>query len=187
MEPAHDPPRLPPIGETTASPGTIDASLVAALYVDHGTELRRFVLGVVRDPDVAGDVLQATFTKAIELGHTARSESLKGWLFRVAYHEALTQRRRQTTRDQANRRLAPLRRHAGERPDESLIRGEAVEAVRRALATLPGEQRRVVWARMYEDKTFAEIAAEDGLPLGTVLTRMRLALEKLRRHLLEGD
>jgi RNA polymerase sigma factor (sigma-70 family) len=187
MEPAHDPPRLPPVDETGAVSAPLDAARVAALYLEHGTELRRFVLGVVRDPETAGDVLQATFAKAVELGHTARSESLKGWLFRVAYHEALTIRRRQATRDQVHRRLAPLRQHSDERPEESLIRGETVEAVRRALAALPAEQRRVVWARMYEDKTFAEIAAEDRLPLGTVLTRMRLALEKLRRHLREGD
>jgi RNA polymerase sigma factor (sigma-70 family) len=187
METAHDPPRLPPGGEAMVGRGAIDASLVAALYVDHGMELRRFVLGVVRDPDTAGDVLQATFAKAVELGHTARSETLKGWLFRVAYHEAMTLRRRQTTRDQAHRRLAPLQKPSGERPDEGLIRGETVEAVRRALAALPAEQRRVVWARMYEDKTFAEIAAEAGLPLGTVLTRMRRALQKLRRNLREGD
>ncbi|HEX8200582.1 MAG TPA: RNA polymerase sigma factor, partial [Isosphaeraceae bacterium] len=115
------------------------------------------------------------------------AESLKGWLFRIAYHEALTLRRRQATRDRAHRRLAPLRQTSPERPEESLIRGETVEAVRRALAELPEEQRRVVWARMYEDKTFAQIAAESRLPLGTVLTRMRRALEKLRRHLREGD
>jgi RNA polymerase sigma factor (sigma-70 family) len=187
MEEANGAPRLSPGGETAARSGTLDATQVAALYRDHGPELRRFVLGVVRDPDAAGDVLQATFTKAVELGHTARTESLKGWLFRVAYHEALTQRRRRTTRDQANRRLAPLQQHASERPEEGLIRGETAETVRHALSRLPAEQRRVVWARMYEDKTFAEIAAEDGLPLGTVLTRMRLALEKLRRHLREGD
>ena len=67
------------------------------------------------------------------------------------------------------------------------IRGETVEAVRQALDRLPIEQRKVVWARMYEDRSFAEIAQESGLPLGTVLTRMRLALEKLRRSLRPGD
>ena len=167
--------------------GTIDASLIAALYVEHGNELRRFVLGVVRDPEAAGDVMQNTFAKAVEVGHRARAETLKGWLFRVAYHEALTARRRQTTREQAKRRLADLGLRGGERPEESLVRGETVEAVRRALGELPEEQRRVVWARMYEDKTFAQIAEESGMPLGTVLTRMRLALEKLRRSLRAGD
>ena len=187
MMEARDLPRLAPEDQAEANPGRIDASRIAALYKDHGPELRRFVLGVVRDPDLAGDVMQATFAKAVERGHTARAGSLKGWLFRVAFHEALTLRRRQAARDQALHRLAPLRQRTGERPEDRLIRGETVEAVRRSLAALPADQRRVVWARMYEDKTFAEIAAEAGVPLGTVLTRMRLALEKLRRCLREGD
>jgi RNA polymerase sigma factor (sigma-70 family) len=164
----------------------LDASQVAALYVEHASELRRFVLGVLRDPDLAGDVLQATFAKAIEQGHTARAETRKGWLFRVALHEALAHRRRESTRDQARRRLASLWSRTGERPEESLIRGETVEAVRRALERLPAEQRQVVRARIDDDKTFAEIASELNVPLGTVLTRMRLALEKLRRGL-EGE
>src|SRR5262249_35695600 len=99
---------------------TLDAALVASLYVDHGHELRRFVLGVVRAPELAADVVQATFVKALERGHEARAESLKGWLFRVAYHEALAARRRQATRDQALRRLAPLYQHTSDRPEEGL-------------------------------------------------------------------
>jgi RNA polymerase sigma-70 factor (ECF subfamily) len=166
---------------------TIDPTLVAALYAEHASELRRFVLGVVRDPEVAGDVLQMTFARAIERGHAARGETFKGWLFQVAFREALTARRRRETRDRANRRLASLGFQAGERPEEGLIRAETVVAVRKALEGLPAEQGRVVWARMYEDKTFAEIAEESGLPLGTVLTRMRLALQKLRRTLGTGD
>jgi RNA polymerase sigma factor (sigma-70 family) len=167
--------------------GRIDAGRVAALYQEHGAELRRFVLGVTRDPDLTGDVIQMTFAKAVEQGHTARDETLKGWLFRVAFHEALTARRRRETREQGNRRLAALGWKGVEQPEENLIRGETIEAVRAALAGLPDDQQRVVWARMYEDKTFAEIAREFGLPIGTVLTRMRLALEKLRRSLRRGD
>jgi RNA polymerase sigma-70 factor (ECF subfamily) len=166
---------------------TFDRALLAALYAEHGAELRRFVLGVVRDPELAGDVLQATFARAIERGHTARFETIKGWLFQVAFREALTARRRRESREQANRRLASLGLQAAERPEDGLVRQETVAAVRRALETLPDEQRRVVRARLYEDKTFAEIAEESGLPLGTVLTRMRLALEKLRRTLRPGD
>ena len=45
----------------------------------------------------------------------------------------------------------------------------------------------MVRARVFEEKTFAEIAGESGLPLGTVLTRMRRALEKMRRTLRPGD
>jgi RNA polymerase sigma factor (sigma-70 family) len=164
---------------------------VVSLYETHGEELRRFVLGVVRDPDLAGDVMQATFSKALELGHTARPETFKGWLFRVAFHEALASRRRRLSDDRARRRLADLGRAGvagaqADRPDDGLIRGETVDAVRRALSALPDPQRQVVLARVYDDKTFAQIARESGLPLGTVLTRMRLALNKLR-HALRGN
>ena len=165
---------------------------VVSLYESHGEELRRFVLGVVRDPDLTGDVMQATFSKALELGHTARPETLKGWLFRVAFHEALAARRRRLSGDRARRRLADLGRAGGagaqaDHPDDGLIRSETVDAVRRALGTLPDAQRQVVLARVYDDKTFAQIARETGLPLGTVLTRMRLALNKLRGALRAVD
>jgi RNA polymerase sigma-70 factor (ECF subfamily) len=165
---------------------------VASLYESHGAELRRFVLGIVHDTDLTGDVMQATFSKALELGHTARAETFKGWLFRVAFHEALASRRRRLAGDRVRRRLADLGRagSAGARddhPDNGLIRGETVDAVRRALSALPDSQRQVVLARVYDDKTFAQIAREHGLPLGTVLTRMRLALNKLRGALRSND
>jgi RNA polymerase sigma-70 factor (ECF subfamily) len=179
---------LVPEPEIFKSPGgNVDTTQLVALYESHGPELRRFVLGVTRDPDLTNDVVQATYAKAVEFGHTAHPDTFKGWLFRVAFHEALTARRRRDARDQGIRRFARLGSHAVERPDERIVRDETVEAVRQALGDLPPEQRRVVWARMYEDKTFAEIAQEFRLPLGTVLTRMRLALEKLRRSLRPGD
>ena len=59
-----------------------------------------------------------------------------------------------------------------------------VAAVRRALDALPEAQREVVQRRVYGNQTFAAIATELGCPLGTVLTRMRLALKALS-HLLE--
>jgi RNA polymerase sigma-70 factor (ECF subfamily) len=179
--------RLGPNDAGTTGRATIEAARVEGLFHEHAAELRRFVLGVVRDPELASDVLQATFAKAVEHGHTARTETLKGWLFRVAYHEAITARRRSQTQEQAHRKLTACWVAEGERPEDPLIRRETVDAVRRALEELPAEQRRVVWSRLYEDKTFATIAAESGVPLGTVLTRMRLALEKLRRSLRAGD
>ena len=73
------------------------APAVASLFAEVADELRRFVLGVVRDPELADDVMQATFVKAVEHGHEARAETARGWLFRVAFHEALAARRRQAT------------------------------------------------------------------------------------------
>ena len=174
---------LPMEGSTAAEgPGPIEV-----IYADLSIELRRFVLGVVRDPEVADDVMQATFVKALERGHEARSETIRGWLFRVAFHEALATRRRSITHEKGLRRLASFGRKDRPGPDDPMIRNETVEAVRKALGELPEEQKRVVLARVYEEKTFAQIAGEFGLPLGTVLTRMRRALERMRRTMRPGD
>lgn len=161
-----------------------------ALYEEHSAELRRFVLGVLKDQERTSDVLQATLAKALEAGHSARSETFKGWLFRVAYHEALATRRREKAGDQALRRLAALRPtglDSNASPEAPLIVDETVKAVRLALAGLPEAQRKVVEARVYDDRTFAQIARASGLPLGTVLTRMRLAMARLRVALLPND
>ncbi|MHC5537168.1 RNA polymerase sigma factor [Singulisphaera rosea] len=187
MSDIHDLSRDGPVEVSEVSSGLVDTARVAGLYESHGEELRRFILGVTRDVDTTNDVLQATFVKAVESGNTARVESFKGWLFRVAFHEALAARRRQETRENGLRRLASRGESSRDLPEDRLIRSEAVEEVRRALRQLPDEQARVVRARIYEEKPFVEIAREFGIPLGTVLTRMRLALEKLRRNLRPGE
>lgn len=163
----------------------IDPAIVAALYVEHGEELRRFLVGVLRDPQLAADALQATFAKAVESGHTTREETRKGWLFRVAYHEAMAFRRRQAVGDKVVRRAAWTRDVAARAADEPVIRFEAVEAVRQAIAELPPEQQQIVRMRIYEEKTFAVISQELQIPLGTALGRMRTALQRLRKRLEE--
>ncbi len=178
---------------TTADQGRIDPAAVTALYECYAEELRLFLTGVLRNADLADEALQNTFAKAVESGHTAREESVKGWLFQVAFHEAVLLRRRGQIRDRSLRRMARGQtapsggnQAGGDRfncPDGRLARSEMVEQVRRALAELPADQRQVVEMRIYEDKTFAAIAAELSAPLGTVLTRMRLALKRLSRRL----
>ena len=161
----------------------LDSALVAALFLEYEGELKRFLWGVLRDNHLTNDVLQAAFVKMIEHGHTTREETRKAWLFRVAYHEALALRRREKVGKQAAERLAGERPSAAAAAEEPLIRLETLQAVRRALEGLPAEQRRVVAMRVYEEKTFAQIAEELNIPLGTALGRMRLALAKLRQAL----
>ncbi len=173
-------------GGGTATDG-LGPSPIARLYGELAPELRRFLQGVLRDPELVDDVMQATFVKAIENGGQARLETSRGWLFQVAFHEALGVRRRQLVRDKGQSKVAALRPRVDSAPDEGLLRGETIDAVREALQRLPAEQRAVVLARIYEDKTFAEIAQQMSLPLGTVLTRMRRGLEKMHSFLRPGD
>ena len=197
------------VGDATSKPSQLEATRVETLFVQHTDELRRFLRGVLRNVDAAEDALQNTFAKVIEHGHTARDASIRAWLFRVAMNEALLIRRRQQVDQKALERRATGRRATGrqatgrqaterasgssqasvesrashESPESGLIHLETVRQVRDALQKLPEEQRRVVTMRMHEEKTFAAIAAELEVPLGTVLSRMQAALKKLKQTL----
>jgi RNA polymerase sigma-70 factor (ECF subfamily) len=92
-------------------------------------------------------------------------------------------RRRQSVGDRIIRQVAWRSEGTTGPADEPLVRLEAVESVRQALDELPPEQRQVVRMRIYEEKTFAVIAEELKIPLGTALGRMRAALIKLRSRL----
>ncbi len=161
----------------------LDPSIVAGLYVAHSEELRRFLLGILRDSQLTADVLQTTFVKMAQRGHETKEESRKSWLFRVAYHEAMAVRRRQGVGERVLRQVAWHVNNAARPADEPLLRLEAVQSVREALEELPPEQRQVVRMRIYEEKTFATIAKELKIPLGTALGRMRTATIKLKARL----
>ena len=168
---------------SAAAEERIDPATVAELHAQYGAELQRFLLGLLRDHHLAGDVFQTTFVRLAQYGHKTRAESRKGWLFRVAYNEAMLVRRRQAIDDVARRRTAWEREPVGQSAEAALVRAETVQLVRQAIRELPAEQQRVVRMRIYEDKTFAAIAVELGIPLGTALGRMRTALIKLRSKL----
>lgn len=66
--------------------------------------------------------------------------------------------------------------------DETLARSQEEETLDRLIGTLPEEQAFLIRKSFYEDKTHAAIAAETGIALGTVKSRIRQALDKLRGH-----
>jgi len=184
---------------------------VEALYQSHGVQLEAFLTGVLRDRHQASEIVQTVYRKALEhlkqVSSDTEAETAgksgatvdallsnwgnpRGWLFRVGWNEAMLMRRVQTRHrnilEQAvwNRDLA---RSGSDHPDFRLIRDETVEVVRQAIQGLPEEQRDVVFRRIYREQTFAVISEELGIPLGTVLTRMRLAMQKLERALSSHD
>ena len=143
-----------------------------------------FLVGVLRDESLAVDAMQVAFVRAMEVGHTTGEESRKSWLFRVAYNEALAVRRREAT----GKRIAASLSHPSGGTTETdpvtqLVTQEEIERVRLAIGNLSLEQEQIVRKRIYDGMTFAEVAKQLGIPLGTALTRMRTALAKLREAL----
>lgn len=166
----------------------IESAEIALLFQEHADALRRFLRGVTGDGALAEDLVQSAFGKLVEQGHLTEPTKRKAWLFQVAYREALAQRRRNGTQRKVLGNLhQSLAAHHRSEPDitaeQPLVHGEMADAVRQAIAQLPEAQQQVLHLRLYEDKTFAQIAAELGIPLGTALGRMRNALNKLRDRL----
>ena len=153
------------------------------LYDDHAPALFAFLLNVTRSEADTRDALQELFLKL-----AARPALLDGvrapraFLLRLAHSLAIDTHRRRTTRTRAAERAAaePAALFAPTAdPDARSFR----EALAAALAELPEEQRAVVHLKLWEQMTFAEIAAALGLPANTAASRYRYAIDKLQAHL----
>lgn len=168
-------------GKSAEMPQSVSEKELAESFSRLSAELGRFALGVARDRHLAEDLVQLAFAKALECREEIRLETIRGWLFTVIYREAVLHKRRQTARTKQTPQLESWWRMRQEQEPDSLVRIENAERLRKALGELPQEQAEIVRRRIDEDQTFAEIARELQLPLGTVLTRMRLALSRLRK------
>ncbi len=169
------------------SSGLRNAQQFTDFVAEHGPGLHRYLVARFGDRQLAHDAVQAAYAKLIEHRHEVEAENWKAWLYQVAYREGLVVRRRQQVNDGALRKLAHIRPTAYPSPGDPLVVEEQIKAVRMALQNLPADQRQVVQMRIFEQKTFAQIALEIGIPLGTALGRMRAAMEKLRRCLSPPD
>ena len=143
--------------------------------------LRAMLRHRLSDPGDIDDCVQAVLVKWIERGNDVLPAASRAWLFRVAANEAAWLWRRREVADRANRSIAeqsdePL----GNRPVDHVTARESSEDLRRALEKLSPEQSEALRLRFEHDLSFAEIAQQCGIPLGTALTRVRRALIKLR-------
>lgn len=165
--------------------------MVEQACVQWEADVKAFLLGVLRDSHIAEDIFQKTVIKAIDAAEAVRQETLRGWLFRVALNEARQHQREQLRDGKHRERLAEQRAtehqsrlmagNASWMQDVGALSSELVEAIREAVAKLPHDQQQVIRLRVSEGLTFAEIAGRLNQPLGTVLTRMRRGLERLRQ------
>ncbi len=148
----------------------------------HEAALFAFLVGMLRDHHQAEDALQDTFVRALEHLDGVDPDHLRGWLFTVAYRQAMLLKRRQRTASSLEEDVLPDR-EAG--PLAKLEEHELIQQVRRLLGQLPPAQQEVIRRRVYGGMKFREIAVELRCPLNTALARMREGLRKLR--LLWGD
>jgi RNA polymerase sigma-70 factor, ECF subfamily len=135
---------------------------------------------IVRRHEVADDVAQETFIRAWQsLGSFDVERPFGPWVCRIAANLAINQVRAPTWREDALPDGAAEEAAPGRSPLHELLDGEAGQALERALAALPAEQRAVFVLRAVEDLSYREIAAALDLQIGTVMSRLFRARARL--------
>jgi RNA polymerase sigma-70 factor (ECF subfamily) len=158
-----------------------DEDALEAIFERYETPLFQFLVGILRDYHRAEDALQETFIRALEKLDGVDPDHLRGWLFTVAYHQAMLSKR------QKKRPPLSLHEHNGTLADpapgpwrQAADRDDA-RRLHQLLEQLPAAQREVIRQRIFEGKRFREIAAALHCPLNTALARMHEGLKRLRR------
>jgi RNA polymerase sigma-70 factor (ECF subfamily) len=160
-----------------------DADALGALYDRHASRVLGLTSRILSDRDEAEDVLQEVFLQVWRA--PARFDASRGsvltWLLVVARSRAIDRLRalRRRGRDR-HVDIAAVDVAAPGDPERETQTSHDADGVRRVLATLPADQRRALELAYFEGYTQSEIADLTGSPLGTVKTRLRQGMMKLR-------
>jgi RNA polymerase sigma-70 factor, ECF subfamily len=182
---------MPPVAPGSES----TAALVAAIAAGDREAFGRFydltapmafglIRRVLRDPDAAAEVLQEVFWQVWQDAprFDPKRGSAEAWLVMRAKTRAIDRLRSIRRRDRTF--VAPVDESvtppSAEPAPDPAVEAEDRSLVQAALAQLPEAQRRVIELAFFEGLTQTEIATRLGEPLGTVKTRARLALDRLR-------
>jgi RNA polymerase sigma-70 factor (ECF subfamily) len=160
-----------------------EVSALETLYHRHARAVYSLALKMLTDPAGAEEIVQECFLKLWrqpELYQAQRGKLLP-WLLGVAHHRAIDRLRRRRLEQRHSLEGVPdLPSNEDGDPEQHVWGRFQVEAVGRALAALPPTQRQVLELAYLGGMTQTEIATALGEPLGTIKTRMRLAMQKLR-------
>ena len=165
-----------------------DVQALEALYERYSRPIFSLGLKILGSHDVVEEVVQEVFMRlwTRAAGYDAARGRLLSWLLTITHHRAVDELRRRRTRLE----IANLDEVLGEAPDtdptRSLDHVALRVAVQRALAQLPQAQRQPIEMAYFGGMTQVEISHALDVPLGTIKTRTRLGLLKLRA-LLEGE
>ena len=172
-----------------------DSAAISQLIDRHSRRVRDYIRMMVKDADVADDVLQETLIKVVRVideGRYVDNGKFLSWVLRIAHNQVIDYFRSQKSAKTINESdagynmLGTLR--FAERTVEDNIISEQIEAdVRRLVEHLTDEQREVVKLRYFSGLSFQEIADQTEVSINTALGRMRYALINLRKMIAENN
>ncbi|MEJ7900337.1 MAG: sigma-70 family RNA polymerase sigma factor [Thermomicrobiales bacterium] len=166
------------------------AEALEVLYDRYSRIVLSFATRMLGDRQSGEELLQEVFLRAWQQAHnySAGRGSFATWLLSITHNmsiDEIRKRRRRPQRAESADPVLMLTNVTDQSPsvEESAELGALRETMARAIRTLPDAQRRAIELAYYRGLTQREIAEELGEPLGTIKTRMRLGMRKLRDYL----
>ena len=166
-----------------------DAEAFALFYRRHVTGVLGYLMRRLRDAELAADVCAEAFAAALVGARRfdPRDGPATAWLYGIVRHKLLDAQRRGHAEDRARRRLGIPRL---ELTDEGMERVEALLSLtatplKDAMADLPLQEQAAVRSRVVDERSYGEIAEEQGTTEANVRQRVTRGLARLRRQLQE--
>lgn len=161
----------------------------------HQEKVHNYIFHMVKDEDLAEDIFQETFVKAIT---TIRQNRYSGdgkfaaWITRIA-HNLIIDHFRQAqgistvSTDNVEANVLNRRDLSEGSIEDDMIESQILSDVKNLVVGLPADQKAVVEMRFYENMSFKEIAQRTGVSINTALGRMRYAILNMRRRAKEAN
>ncbi|BBD45153.1 Sigma-70 region 2 [Petrimonas sp. IBARAKI] len=155
----------------------------------HKQSLFSYILYRVRNRDLADDIFQDTFIKAIltiKQGRYTENGKFRAWITRIAHNlivDCFRQERNENTvsNDEYEFDLFNNFRLCEDNIEVTMVKAQVFDDVRRLVEYLPDKQREVLNMRYYQELSFKEIADKTGVSINTALGRMRYAILNMRK------
>lgn len=182
MKSTKKPDRMAWVEQLCAIRDKQDQTAFAEVFAYFAPRVKAFLMKSGASPDLAEEVSQevmATLWRKAHMFDPAKA-SVSTWIFTIARNRKIDALRKQRRPEPEDLTWGPE-----EEPDQAdvLALQQESEKLGQALADLPEKQRDLILKAYYGELTHSEIAQQTGLPLGTIKSRIRLALDRLRHTL----
>lgn len=172
-----------------------DQSAISKLIERHSRRVRDYINMMVKDRDIADDIFQETFIKAVRViddGRYTDNGKFLSWILRIAHNQVIDHFRAKKQTKHINEAEAGYDvlgtlRFAERTVEDDMVNTQIEKDIRRLVELLPEEQREVVMMRYFSGLSFKDIAEQTDVSINTALGRMRYALLNLRRMIKEKN
>ena len=156
-----------------------DTDAFAALFAHFAPRVKSFLMKSGASPDLAEECVQDVMVTLWNKAHMfdPSRASVSTWIFTIARNRRIDLLRKQRRVEPEDLPWGP---EADPAPDDVVALQQDSARLSEAIRALPDKQRVLIEKAYYGELTHSEIAAETGLPLGTIKSRIRLALDRLR-------